>query len=276
MPFTPEDSAIQLTDEQKAKIATMSASEISPYLVELAVQQGLLKRDWDPSVLHEVQERLDAPQPKRFATRVSVDGHQHIIEADSPEALAEATEKFYREIFAQPAPRTDVPARDSQGRFAPQTDEPTPADEAAQAAVRADLDLRFKRGEVDTAQYLEQTGAVEKYLEARGVSLPALREVSDSKFVESWSDAADTFVREHPDWQGGEQNKQIVGRIVEQMGLVDARDKSAALDAAYEYARQNNLLVENEQAAALDAIATSNDPEEIRFLARKASGLFGR
>jgi hypothetical protein len=38
-------------------------------------------------------------------------------------------------------------------------------DAAVRAAERADLDLKFKRGEISTPEYLEQSGAVKDYLE---------------------------------------------------------------------------------------------------------------
>lgn len=110
--------------------------------------------------------------------------------------------------------------------------------------------MKFKRGEISASDYIQQSGALTQALEAElGLPVSELAEVaqriSGEKFTQSWADAAEQFRANHPDWIDGEQNKDLLGNIIAENQWVDAEDKLAAMEAAYKYAVENDLLVSN-------------------------------
>jgi hypothetical protein len=86
--------------------------------------------------------------------------------------------------------------------------------------------------------------------------------------MQSWQTAGEQFRNSEAgkSWPGGEANQQILAKIIRDNNLTDGieGDKVAALVAAYEYARENNLLVENEADAYKRRILDAKTPEELR------------
>ena len=107
---------------------------------------------------------------------------------------------------------------------------------SVEAAEKAELELKFKRGEVSSDEYLAQSGAVKNYLEAQGVPLDELRdrlqEDRHREYEGSWATATTEFLQSGNDWPGGERNKQILGMKIQELGLLNAEDKTAALNQA--------------------------------------------
>jgi hypothetical protein len=158
-----------------------------------------------------------------------------------------------------------------------QTVDPTADAEAARvaaetkAAAAAELELRFKRGELSTSEYIEQSGAVKDYLEKQGIPLEALRASIEREqgqtYEQSWAKAGEEF-KNTPlgrSWPGGERNKQMLGMKVAELGLTDAEDKVAALAAAYQAMISTNMLfpgeAEEKAAAARAAGTVTADPD---------------
>jgi hypothetical protein len=125
--------------------------------------------------------------------------------------------------------------------------EPT-IDPAVAAAERAELDLQFKRGQITSQEYLDRSGAVKDYLEAQGIPLDDLRETveqtSHKRFQQSWADATETFLHSEAakGWPGGDRNKTLLGNKLNELGLVDADDKVAAMAIAYEALKADDLI----------------------------------
>jgi hypothetical protein len=103
-------------------------------------------------------------------------------------------------------------------------------DDAALEAVRqAELSLAFKRGELSTADYLRESGALAQALRESGVDV---EKIAGDQFQQSWTEATDIFLRETPEgqsWKGGQKNLSIIGNLIEAAGLTEASDKVAAL-----------------------------------------------
>ena len=125
------------------------------------------------------------------------------------------------------------------------------------AAELADLETKFKRGDISTAEYLEKSGAVEDYLGKHGLSTKALKEVVEDREVtkeeQSWAQATEVFRNSAAgaDWPGGAQNLQIIGmELTAHPELLDAEDKVAALAQAYQYMKEKNLVFPNTAAAS--------------------------
>jgi hypothetical protein len=120
-------------------------------------------------------------------------------------------------------------------------------DQAAQAAAaeaevlaKADLERKFRLGEISAADYIQQSGAVNDYLATQGLSVETLKTVveknrTDSE-VQSWASASDEFRNSSVggDWPGGEKNRMLLGDKLAAMGLTDATDKVAALAQAWQ------------------------------------------
>jgi len=273
MSHTPENSAIRITPEVEEALKTASFEEIKTIMARAAVEQGLVTPDkYDPNVLLPT-ELAFAAQPQRFAKTVTVDGTKHVIEGDSEIDLSRKEIEFYRTQMQQPTTTKTESVRDEQGRFT------SPADQNQNAFQRAELELKFKRGEISTLDYLEQSGAMESYLAKQGIPLEELQasveEKQDQRAVQSWADATNEFLNspEGRTWPGGETNKIKVGELIQQMGATDSPDKVSALIAAYRYMKENNLVAANPELEMEKKIREARSPEEIR---QAASSFFGR
>jgi hypothetical protein len=228
------------------------------------IEQQLAVPDiYNPSILLETE--LSHAAPKRFAQTVTINGEKKIVEGDSELSVQRQVNDLYRETFAaqehNPAPQqqeTEQP-RDAAGRFTADTRDPVAA---------AELDLRFKRGEISAADYIQQSGALDEYLSKKGVPLEALRESiaekQNSALAQEWAATTDKFRARHPEWIGGQENVNIIGQILSENNLVDAEDKLGAMEAAYNHARENSLLVGNPEVDLRDRINSARTPAELQ------------
>jgi len=272
MSWTPESSAIRMTPALEKEISEALPEQIKAILGRAAYEQGLVVPDAaNPQILHPTA--LAANAPRKFAKYVTVDGQRHLLEGGSPEELANAETDLYQQLFEK---SDDGQARDAQGRFVAQ---PTAEEKAAQelaTANRAELELKFKRGDITAEQYLEQSGAIGTYLQNHGILPEALTAVSELVTHNSWAAATEEFLQgAGSDWPGGEENKNILAAILEENGMTEPTVEN--LSAAYRFAQENDLLVENPETAAHNKIAEANCVEDIRTaLNRPSSGLFDR
>jgi len=289
----------QFDDGFEARIAACTTGqEIAALMHERAVSAGLVQRDiYDPNVLIPVEQ----PVPTALAKVVRVNGVVHTIEGKNETELAQNEAKLFRAIFEG---RVDedgdilleqeqsTPARRdaATGRFVAEQHDDADA-QALEAARQAELELKFKRGELNTSDYLEQSGAIERVLAAKGIDVSLLQTASAVKieedFENDWASAVESFRERHPDWIGGEENKNLLGSLIAENNLNEADDKLQALEDVYAFAVQNNLLVETLESK----IAAANDPTTLRQILQnperqeqvrrgldsaRASDLFGR
>jgi hypothetical protein len=263
MPYTPENSAIKMTPELETALNKASSpEEMKDILHHAAIEQALVVPDiYDASNLLPT-EKATAPQARRFAKKL--DGQ--FFEGDSELEVEKAIGDYMRAKINQPEARTDVQPRDEQGRF---TADQGRADE--NAVQRAELDMRFKRGEISTEEYLTASGAIERYLEEQGVPLEDLKasvaEKQAERYEQSWQDATKEFLNssEGRSWPGGQENLQRVGTLIQKMGNENAQDKVGALTAAYRYMKVNDLVASNPELERERRIREARSPEDLRI-----------
>jgi hypothetical protein len=260
----PQNSAIKVTKSIEEEIASASSvSQIQEILHRAAVGQKLIEPDgFDPEGknwygFHAVEPGTVAAA-KGFATAVTIDGKKHILEAGTEEELRAKETELYRAALAAPAATTETEEqpRNERGQFITHNPEAVALAPTVAAA-----------------------------LEAQGISVDDLREFSANKqneaFQQSWAEAAETFRANHPDWIGGEANQALFARLLgENPELMDAEDKSAALEAVYYYAVENKMLVANPELTARDAIQKAQTFDELKaavgYRDPSSSGLWGR
>jgi len=286
MSFSPENSAIKTNaDLEKRLHAAQSGAEIQEIMHQEAVRQGLCVPDEaDPNVLIPTAkaEALEAGTFQNLTRKITVNGVSHILEGADEADLTRAEVDFYKRVFADVKTPAEI-SRDEHGRFV--ADQGKAAEEAAAAkandvVAKAELDLKFKRGEISTADYLAQSGAIEEYL---GVSAEDLRaaatEKSHQRVTADWATATTQFMNspEGKTWPGGEANKEKMAEILEAMG---ADPNAENLKRAYQYMRENNLLVASEHDVIAErdkAIRSATNAEELKTAVRigqKAGGTF--
>jgi hypothetical protein len=267
MSYSPEDSRIKLTAEQTAKVATMRPDEMKEFFRDVAVAQGLVTRDLDPHLLVEVEN--PPAQPTRFAKRVLVDGGQtKIFEGNSELELERAIGDYFRSLEA---------SKEEESATAQRTAAATPT--AEEIAAKVELELKFKRGEITTEQYLNESGAVGNYLREQGIDLESLRSTTDQHFEQSWADATDEFLNspEGSAWPGG-PNLKVMGDLLAANNLESADDKVGALKACFQFMKEHEMVQENPELVRNQRLAEARSSDEVREIlgARDATTIFGR
>ena len=260
----PKDSSWTVTPEMEEAIKNANAEEIKEIFRAQAVAQGLATQEdsFHPEILTPSELSTHA---KTRSKTVTVNGETFEISGSTDEELVAKELQLFRELIHPQEQPTVQAQRDPQnGRFI----------SAEQQAANAELELRFKRGEISTDDYLTQSGAIERHLEAQGIDVNSLREVSGRGFVQSWASATEKFLHsaEGESWPSGEANLKIVAEILETNNLLDAEDKQAAIAAAVNFAREHDMLVSNPATESANAISRADNHEDIRALGRRALG----
>ena len=283
-----------MTPELEQQVANcVTSEEITAVLRQAMLDQNLVRKDsCNPDILYE------NPRGNAFKKVVSIAGKNYVIEGANETDLLTHEAEVWRQASAvataAPAvattPQID-PARDAAtGRF---VEQPKAAPVAVDDATKAALSLQLTLGQIDVQTFLEKSGAIGEYLEKQGVPLAELQAVAEerqnTRFVSSWEQASEQFVRTHADWPGGEENKTILAQLVLDNGLMDADSKADAMDRAWKHMKANDLLVDvpetNEDAFSREMQSASTQ-EDIAILTskyfpnsrsgRERSGIFNR
>jgi hypothetical protein len=138
---------------------------------------------------------------------------------------------------AAPSPRLVAP---------PRARAKTQADFDLEAANEAEQTLRLRRGEISTAEFLERTNAVGRYLEEKGFDVEA---AASTQYTQSWARATEVFLRETPEgreWKGGQKNLELIGNMIISHDLEDAPDKVAALRALAAEMKEKGLIFDGD------------------------------
>jgi hypothetical protein len=268
MSWTPADSAVKVTPELEEKIANSSPEMLRVLLSDAIVDQGLAQKDfYDPQILIPT----GIPVPKKFAVTVELPTGKRFVEGDTEAEAQRLAVEAYREAASQrqeiEQPVQSQQPRDYAGRFV------TP-----QAPVdRSELDAKFRRGQIDAETYLEQSGALDRWLDSRGISVTDLQEAANRSYTQSWADGTNSFLHSHPDYPGGVENMRLMGEEIQALGLADASDKAAALARVFEKLKSENRLVANpemeRQREFESRVSQANSHESLR---RAAHELYGR
>jgi hypothetical protein len=273
-------SAIQ-TDAEFERLVSEAASseEIKKLMLDRALAQNLVRRDeFNPSVILPVEKPATAA---RVAHRVTINGESHIFEGKD-EAEANAAELAYLRSLTPP---TAAQHRDDAVRFTADQGKCDEAaaqlseTEAAELIRRTQLETDFKAGRVSTEQFLLESGALQRAIDARAEQIRA-EEKNSTQFKQSWADATEEFKRAHPEWDqwATEENKMKMAETLLAMGATDVASVEN-MNRAYHWLKENNKLVESPDYAVQKKISSANSVEEIRNALNspgaRSSGYFG-
>lgn len=174
--------------------------------------------------------------PGMFTHTETIKGKEFIFEAETELELERMVSNAFRVAHAvqEPVEQQEVVEQ--------------VVDPAKEAVAQAELEIKFKNGQISASEYLERSGAIAQYLEKQGVPVQELKETveqsRDNKFTQSWADATTEFLKSPAgaDWPGGERNKELIGLMIARLGLVDADDKVLALSQAYNAMKSNGMV----------------------------------
>ncbi len=269
MAWTPNDSPINVTPDMQKALETANAEQIKELMKQAAVDQRLVVREWDTSILTPVTQ---GTAPQKVGKVVVLNGVKHTLEAATEQELLAKENALYR---SQLQPATTTTTR--------QTVEQPPVNQA-NADQKAALSLEFQMGRLTVDEYLQQSGAIDSYLADQGIDMDSLREVAASqqteRTIQSWAEATEEFKNSSAgaSWPGGEANRAKLGEILIEMGAEDSPN-AENLRLAYQYMQENNLLVPNSEIEVRDRIAEATSPAELREALgynERSSGMFGR
>jgi hypothetical protein len=245
--FTPKDSPITLTAEQEKHVGELTkVDEITEYMKTLALEQGLIRPLNEGSQIF-----VDVPQsarPQQVTKTITVNGETKTFPGTTEAEVDAAQIAFFRTLNSQ-----HHPLDPATGQFVSPTDQGKRDEDAAvRAAAAADLELRWKRGEISGSEYLEKSGAMEQYLANRGLDVESLKAAAEDKradavYVNSWAEATREFIKKNPDWPGGENLKTAMGTKLAELGLT-GQPSVESLERAY-----SALVMEAEMAKATSA-----------------------
>jgi len=228
------DNAVNSSDIRETVIAEAIKQGFTPEAVAQATADKVAA---DTAAAAAARVAAVTSEPKIYTRTVEISGRSFTFDAESELELERTVNNAYT-----------VATAFQNAQQVPETEHvPDAAQLAAERAAadklvsdRAELELQFKRGDINAKQYLEQSGAIKDYLEEQGVPLSelksAIQENRGRGFEQSWSDATQEFLNSAAgaDWPGGERNKEILGMTIAGLGLVDADNKLAAITQAYE------------------------------------------
>lgn len=226
-----------------------SPGEITALMHRRAVEVGVEVPDqMDPTVLHATGVVV----PDTLKKTVTVNGQSYEYTGSTPEELAAAESALYRTLLQKtPDPNAEP--------------EPTPEEKLAneaEALRQQELEAAFRRGELNTQQYIEQSGYLDAFMTQR-----------------SWEQATNAFLRNHENWPGGEDLQTLMGNKLIQLGLQDDPSAEAMEQAYSELVREGaipSVRAENEAAAVAAAkIGEAGSVEEIRAALGRSSSMFG-
>jgi hypothetical protein len=265
--LTPENSAIQMTPElEKAVSEAPSAAAIAEILHQAAVDQKIVFRENDPSILSPVPA---GTAPRKFAEVITdpVTGERKIFEGDTEaDALKQATE-YMKTLFAkQRTASGEIRQQEQQrdpytGQFISDADARVAAE--ADAIAKSELTRRFQNGEISPDVYLLETGAIDRAI--------VRKQQEDADLQGSWQEATEEFLQgPGSDWPGGEVNRRKMSDILQQMGAVN-EPSVENLARAYKYMVENNLMQSSHemeerkrQSELQQKISEATTPDQLR------------
>jgi hypothetical protein len=276
--------AVNMNEEiNKAIQDAVNVDDIKAALIAEAEKQG---------VVADTQAAADAAKAAADAAKLAADagaqtftrtevigGKEFTFEASSEAELDRIALNAYKVAFAvQPTERAQEVVVDHAAQ-----ELALKAAQEAEIVAKAELEAKYKRGEITLGDYIEQSGAVDSYLAKKGVSVESLQDSvnsnRDKKFEQSWADATNEFLQgPGADWPGGSRNREMLSMKVAALGLTEAEDKVLALTKAYAEMKRTNMVFENDAVAAPVADATTTDtnagttytPENVKALVDKA------
>jgi len=93
MSWTPESSAIKVTPDMQKALETANAEQIKEMMKQAAVDQRLVVREWDSSILTPVTQ---GTAPQKVGKVVVLNGVKHTLEAATEQELLAKENALYR------------------------------------------------------------------------------------------------------------------------------------------------------------------------------------
>jgi hypothetical protein len=256
----PESSAIKMSHDLEKRISSCSSAEqIGELLREAAKNQGLVRSDiFNPDVLIPIEPSGAMQQLEKT---IVVDGVSHVIRGKNEGELAHGEAALFRNLFAQKPVVTEQP-RDTQGRFLSAEPEPQSAEEVAR---NAELEMQFRFGNISAADYLEKSGAIEKYEHRR-------ENEKLSANTLSWKQATDEFIHSEAarNYPGGEDYLRRMYDVLLENGWEDS-PTAETLASAWQILQREDY----EQSIA-ETVNAATDKFALRDALQPGSSLFGR
>jgi hypothetical protein len=201
-----------------------------------------------------------------FTRTIKIHGVDKVLMADSELALERMVGAAYQ---AAAAAADGTQPRGSDGKFVSRRE--------MNLAEKTELDLRFRRGEVNAADYLKQSGELETAFstfvkDKLGIDSEEL--ARNQQTQDAWKTVTEKWLNNHPEWEGGGDGNENLRRITEII-IANGLENSPSVQTLNEvvnFARQNHLLVPP-AGTTETAIAKSNSVEEISAASRAALGL---
>jgi len=256
---------LQVTDELTKAIQAAQ----NPADMTAAVQAEIQKQETaaaDAAAVQAAADKVVADKAAADAAAVVNTGFSRTEKIGGKEFTFEADSELELERMYSNALKVAYAVQTPEARVVETVVDPAIAQKAAEdeAVAKVELELKFKRGEISAADYIEQSGAMRDYLAKQGVPLDALRSAvarnQDAAEEQSWEQATTVFLNSPAgaDWPGGQKNLALMGTTLLALGLDNAKDKVAAYAQAYEQMKATNMIFPGEAAEAAAAATASS------------------
>lgn len=228
-----------LVEEAERQLAAQAADKVA------ADAAAVAKAAADKATADAVAAAAAAASKTPIIRKETIDGQEFTFEGESDIEVERMVTNALK-VAAALRTRAEVPAPDPAAEEAARVAAEQAA--AAKAAAKVELEVKFKRGEISTQEYIEQSGAITDYLDKHGIPLEDLKSSVEANRLrsleQSWEQATNVFktTAVGSDWPGGAKNLEIISTKLQALGLADADDKVAALAQAYSWMKQNNMI----------------------------------
>jgi len=235
--------------------------EMQKAYADHVAKHGGVRSNLDPTVIIDAS-RVRAPEPTiapKFERDISINGVTQHFSADSETAIWKEIAAGYEQSHAAQS-QNQTPAQQD----APVYDESSPK-------YRADMMLALQRGELTPAEFIAKfPSALDEYARTRLGIDP--QEVQNQRDQQPWITASEQFLQNHPEWPGMDVNRDTLMQIIESNPELMEGDHLQALETAYNYARENNLIQKNAMQKAEEMFEAAKTPEELRQAALATQG----
>lgn len=239
-------SAIRTTKSLREKIAACtSEAEVQAALREEALAQRVVEPDWDETILNPT-----ARADKQMGTTVTVNGVRYELVGTSEADLVAQENQIFRGLLQAQSAQAEQPEqpRDVREQF----DAIGAQGEAleAEAARVADLESRFRSGQMSAADFISQSGVIEKRLAER----------AGEEIRAGWEQATQEFLNspEGSNWPGSSMLPRI-SQIIAENGLENAGDKTAVLKEAWALIQKDEF-----ESHVSEQVSSTNDRWELQ------------
>lgn len=258
---------VTMTPELAAAIqAAVSTADVRALLLAEAEKQNATKLQLDADQAAAAQAAADkvaadAKAAEEIAKANQVFSRDEVIGGQNYHFEASTEGELDRQVLN--AYKVAFNTRQPEAQSAEVVDPAAQAKAAeAELLAKAELERKFKLGEISAADYIQQSGAVDAYLAAQGLSVDTLKAVVEDKkmaaVAQSWEAASEIFrAGVGADWPGGTKNRSLLGNQIAALGLTESEDKVAAMAQAWAAMKQSGAYFPNgdEPAKVVDVLA---------------------